>query len=167
MMHHLRTLRWSVWLAWQIESNWTRPWLFALYVLVKPLTASLLLVCMYWAAQLATGGQAPQGYLPFLYVGSACYLWVGGITFGMTQAVVSDRDQYGMLKYVRISPARLSTYLLGRGLSQGMQASFGVLLALLMGWILLPEVRAVLGRDGIAWGWLLLDLAVGSAMLAA
>src|SRR5436309_12960603 len=99
MTRHLRTLRWSAWLAWQTESNWTSPWLFAVYVLAKPLAASLLLVCMVWAARSAASGAVPDGFVPFLYVGSACYMLVAGVTFGMGDAVIADREKYGMRKY--------------------------------------------------------------------
>jgi ABC-2 type transport system permease protein len=167
MSRYLQTLRCSAWLAWQVESNWLSPWLFVLYAVVKPLTASLLLVCMYWAAQSQTGGLAPAGYLPFLYVGSACFMLVAGVTAGISSAVISDREQYGMLKYVRISPACLRSYLVGRGLSRGVQAGVGVLLALLIGLFCLPELRAELGGKGIAWGWLLLYLIEGLVLLIA
>src|SRR5262245_38339693 len=85
--NYSRTLRWAAWLGWQIDSNWANPWLFILYVLVKPLAGSLLLVCMYWAARSATDAEAAPGYLPFLYVSTACFMLVGGITYGMSHAV--------------------------------------------------------------------------------
>ncbi len=165
MMHALRTLRWSAWLAWQMESNWTSPLLFAVYVLARPLTASLLLVCMYWAVGAATGGAAPEAYLPFFYVGSACYMLVAGVTFGTAEAVISDREKYGMLKFVRLTPAPLPVYLIGRGLSRAGIALLGALVALLFGLALLPEVRARLGQEGIAWGWLGVYVALGVALL--
>src|SRR5947209_9960658 len=112
MNDHLRTLRWSSWLGWQIDSNWASPALFALYVLVKPLCGSMLLVCMYWAARSATGGAVATGFLPFLYVSSACFMLVAGVTVGMSNAVITDRESYGMLKFIRISPVSLRTYLI-------------------------------------------------------
>ncbi len=161
----LRGLRWSTWLGWQIQSNWTDPWLFVLYVVVKPLAGSLLLVCMYWAVTGAGGGS--PGYLPFLYVSNACYLLVGAVAFRMTWAVISDREHYGMLKYVVITPARLSTYLMGRGLAGSVEAVAGALITLAVGMLLFPELRVALGQGGIAWGWLALDLVLGLLMLLA
>ncbi len=166
-MHSLRTLRWSGWLGWQIDSNWAAPWLFVLYVMVKPLAGSLLLVCMYWAARSAAGGVAAPGYLAFLYVSSACFMVVGGVTFGMSTAVVTDRESYGMLKFIRISPVGLRTYLVGRGLSRAGQAAVGALLTLGLGLALFPELRAALAGTGIAWGWLLVYLVTGTVMLVA
>lgn len=43
---------------------------------------------------------------------------VGGVAFGISNAVVTDRDSYGMLKFIRISPAGFRSYLIGRGLSR-------------------------------------------------
>jgi len=165
-MVHWRTLRSATWLGWQIESNWATPSLFALYVVVKPLAGSMLLVCMYCAARAASAAVAP-GFLPFLYIGSACFMVIGGVTFGMSNAVVTDRDSYGMLKFVRISPARMRSYLIGRGLARGAQASIGALLTVGAGLIIFPDLRAALPVGGISWGWLALYLALGPTMLAA
>src|SRR5579871_1612017 len=124
-MLHWRTLRMSAWLGWQIDSNWANPWLFVLYVLVKPLAGAMLLVCMYWSVCAAGVSAVTPGFLPFLYVSSACFMLVGGVAFGISHAVVTDRESYGMLKFIRISPARFRSYLLGRGLSRTLQSSVG------------------------------------------
>ena len=42
-----RSLRTAAWLGWQIESNWTDPFLFAIYSIIKPLTSAGILVVMY------------------------------------------------------------------------------------------------------------------------
>jgi ABC-2 type transport system permease protein len=90
---------------------------------------------------------------------------VGGVTFGMGEAVIADREKYGMLKFVRISPAWLQSYLIGRGLARAAVAVLGALLAVGIGLALLPEVRAGLGRHGIAWGWLAVYVLLGTVML--
>lgn len=162
---HARALRCASWLGWQLDSNWANPWLFVLYVLVKPVCGSLLLVCMYWAAR-AAGGGAPE-FLAFVYVSSACFLLVAGVACGMSQAVVADRESYGMLKFVRISPVSLRTYLVGRGLSRAGQAAVGAVVTLLLGLALFPELRAALAEPGVAVGWLLVHLVLGLAMLVA
>ena len=95
MKLHWRTLRCAAWLGWQVEANWANPWLFLLYVLVKPVAGSMLLVCMYWAACAARNGQAASGYLSFLYVSSACFMLIGGVTYGMSSAVVTGSARAG------------------------------------------------------------------------
>ena len=168
-MHHLRTLRLSAWLGWQLETNWASPWLFALYMFVKPVCGSLMLVCMFHAADSAAAyaskPRPPADFLPFLYVSNACYGLVGSVMFGLSYAVVRDREHYRMLKYVYISPAHFQTYFLGRGLAQAAEGAVGGVLNVAFGLVFFSEMRAALGRDGVAWGWLLVYLAVGTAML--
>ncbi len=146
-MLHGRTLKWSAWLGWQIESNWTTPWLFAGYVLLKPLAGSLLVVCMYWAARTASGGATPSEFLPYLYISSACFMVVSGVTSGMSNSVVTDRESYKMLKYIRMSPIPFSTYLVGRGLARAGQSALGAILTVGVGWLIFPDLRQRLGRS--------------------
>ncbi|MFL5244225.1 MAG: ABC transporter permease [Gemmataceae bacterium] len=160
-----RTLRWSTWLGWQIDSNWANPWLFALYVLIKPLAGSLLLVCMYLAARSATESGPAIDYLSFLYISTACFMLIGGVMFGMSHAVVTDRESYGMLKFIRISPAHLQFYLIGRGLSRAGQALVGAILTVAVGLAVFSDLRASLNVQSIAWHWLLFYLVCGAAML--
>ena len=159
-----RTLRWSTWLGWQIESNWADPWLFVLYLIVKPITGSLVLVFMFFAARAVA--QTPTEYLPYVYVSNACFGLVGTVMFGMSYVVISDRESYGMLKYIFISPARLQTYLLGRGLARGLEGIIGGGLTVVAGLFLFSEVRASV-TAGIDWLWLAVLLGIGGAMLYA
>jgi ABC-2 type transport system permease protein len=163
----LRTLRWSLWLGWQIESNWADPWLFALYVLVKPLTGSLLLVFMFQAARSASGGAVRDDLLPFIFLGNAIFMLVGAVSAGMSGAVVTDREHFGMLKYLRISPIGLRTYLVGRGLAGGLEGLLGAVFTVAAGMLLpLGLWQALSGRQ-VAWGWLLVYLPLGAVMLLA
>lgn len=162
---HLRTLKLATWLGWQLETNWANPWLFALYMLVKPVCGSLVLVCMFYAARGATGGRVPAEFLPYLYVSNACYGLVGTVMFGLSYAVVRDREHYRMLKYVYISPAHFQTYFLGRGLARATEGTVGGVLNVAAGLLLFADMRAAMGVDGIDWGWLVVFLAIGSAML--
>lgn len=160
-------MRWSSWLGWQIESNWTEPWLFAVYVIVKPLASSLMLVCMFYAARFATQGAVPVEFLPYVYVSNACYFLVGAVTFGMSWTVISDREHYGMLKYIYVSPARFQPFFLGRGLARAAQAFLGVLINLSVGLLVFSEIRSAVLREPIEWGWLLVHVTLGTIMLGA
>src|SRR5262245_16898796 len=160
----LRTLRWSSWLGWQIESNWADPRLFALYLIIKPITGSLMLVCMYFAARAVV--QVPPEYLPYVYVSNACYGLVGTVMFGMSYVVVSDRENYGMLKYIFISPARFQGYLLGRGFARALEGLVGGGVTVIAGLLLFSEVRSSV-LSGINWAWLAVFLLIGGAMLYA
>ena len=43
----IRSFRMAAWLGWQVESNWTDPFLFAIYSIVKPISSAAILVIMY------------------------------------------------------------------------------------------------------------------------
>src|SRR6188472_995023 len=135
-----RTLRWSTWLGWQIESNWADLRLFALYLIIKPITGSLVLVCMFFAARAVV--QTPPEFLPYVYVSNACFGLVGTVMFGMSYVVVSDREHYRMLKYIFISPAVFSSYFLGRGLARALEGIVGGAITIIVGSILFADVRA-------------------------
>jgi ABC-2 type transport system permease protein len=158
----LRTLRWSTWLGWQIESNWADPWLFTLYLIVKPITGSLVLVFMFFAARAVV--QTPPEYLPYVYVSNACFGLVGTVMFGMSYVVITDREHYGMLKYIFISPARLQSYLLGRGIARALEGIVGGGVTVVAGMLLFAEVRSSVA-GGIDWLWLAIFLLIGGAML--
>jgi ABC-2 type transport system permease protein len=160
----LRTFRVSTWLGWQIESNWADPWLFALYLIVKPITGSMVLVCMFFAARAVV--QTPPEFLPYVYVSNACFGLVGTVMFGMSYVIVSDRENYGMLKYIFISPARFQGYLLGRGVARALEGIVGGGVTVVAGLLLFSEVRTSVA-EGIDWQWLAIYLAIGSAMLYA
>ena len=166
MHDYWRTLKAAIWLGWQAESNWTSPFLFAVYVVIKPFMGSLILVGMYFAAR-SVSSTVPRDYLPFLYVSNACFALVGAVMFGMSFAVISDREHYRMLKYIYVSPAHLQTYIVGRGVARSFQALLGGCINIGLGLALFAEVRAALDPAHIAWGWLLYYTAVGAAMLLA
>lgn len=164
MNAHTRTLRWSTWLGWQIESNWADPRLFALYLIIKPVSGSLMLVCMYWAARSAAPTRVPAEFLPYVYISNACYGLVGCVMFGLSYVVVSDRENYGMLKYIFISPARFQTYLVGRGLARALEGLVGGGVTIGVGLLLFPAIRTAFVEQLDLW-WLSAFLAVGTAML--
>ncbi|QDU19478.1 ABC transporter permease [Urbifossiella limnaea] len=165
MREQLRTLRLAAWLGWQLETNWASPWLFAIYMVIKPVTGSLMLVCMFYAARYATGGKVPAEFLPYLYVSNACFGLVGTVTFGLSYAVITDRERYRMLKYVFLSPAHFQTYFAGRGLARVAEGTVGAVLNIAVGLLLFSDMRQALGTTGIDWLWLAVFLAVGVVML--
>ncbi len=160
-----RTLRWALWLGWQLDSNWTEPWLFLIYVLIKPLTSSLLLVCMYYAARQIPNSVVPTDFLPYMYVGNACFMLIGSVMFGMSSAVLSDREHYRMLKYIYIAPGHLQTYFVGRAISGAVQSLLGGLLNIGIGAIAFADVRHALTRVPIEWGWFAVYLLMGTVLL--
>jgi ABC-2 type transport system permease protein len=165
MTEPLRTLGWSAWLGWQIESNWADLKLFVLYLVLKPVCGSLMLVCMFFAAQYAAGtSRVLPEFLPYIYVSNACYGLVGTVMFGMSYVVISDRESYRMLKYIFISPAHFQAYFVGRGIARGLEGLFGGGITILAG-LAIPQIRAAVHLENFDPLWLVVFLGLGAVLL--
>jgi ABC-2 type transport system permease protein len=133
-----RTFRTAISLGWAIESNWSDPFLFAVYTIAKPLAAALILVVMF---QVITGGQGTE-FLQFMIVGSALWNVVIGVMSGMVQSILEDRERYRMIKYVVVTPTSLFPFLIGRSLARVLISLVAVALTLLVGIVFLDvEIR--------------------------
>jgi len=124
----------ATWLGWKIESNWTDPFLFAVYSIVKPLAGAAIIVVMY---SVVAGGDFNTPYFAYLYFGNAFYQYVSAVINGISWTVLDDREHYKTLKYFYIAPIKIPFYLLGRGIAQILTASFSVFVTLLAGILLL------------------------------
>jgi len=155
-----RSLKMAAWLGWQIESNWATPFLFAIYSIAKPIAGALILVLMYMV--IAQGG-VQHPLFPQIFVGNAFYIYVAMVLMGVSQAVIEDREHYGMLKYIYVAPLNIYAYLLGRGVTQAIMATVAVLIMLIFGIIVLgiPMPPAT-----IDWGMLFAAWLFGLAGLA-
>ncbi len=120
----------AAWLGWQIESNWTDPFLFAVYSIVKPLSGAMILVVMYGVI---TQGNFTSPLFPYIYLGNAFYMYVGAVMTGVSWAVLDDREHYRTLKYIYTAPIEYSIYLLGRGVARILTGSFAVFIAIVCG----------------------------------
>ena len=133
---HWRSFKWATWLGWQIESNWTEPWLFAVYSVVKPVAGAFILVFMYLVFAAIGGSQstlasaAGLARFNFVYIGNAFFIFVGNTLFGTFQVIQADREWYQTLRYVYMSPISYYTYIVGRAATKVLVAAFAVLITL-------------------------------------
>jgi len=156
----LRSFRIAAWLGWQIESNWTDPFLFAIYSVIKPLASAAILVVMY---SIITQGNFASPVFSYIYLGNAFYAYVGAIMTGMSWTIIDDREHYKTLKYMYIAPISVPVYLLGRGVAKFVVASISVLITLLFG-VLFLQLKINLLE--VNWGLFFLALVIGVLMLA-
>ncbi|MGQ9477697.1 MAG: ABC transporter permease [Candidatus Bipolaricaulia bacterium] len=152
---HFKAFRTATKLGWQIESNWTDPLLFAIYSVIKPVAASLILVFMYLVI---TRGKTGTELFAYIYVGNAFYIFVGNVLFGISWVIHDDREHYEMLKYIYLSPIQIYIYLLGRGMARLLIAAISVAITLAFGALLL---KVPLTISGINYPYLFLGLALG------
>ena len=156
----LRSFKVAAWLGWQIESNWTDPFLFAIYSIVKPLASAGILVIMY---SIIAKGNFGTPIFPYIYYGNAFYIYVGAVMSGISWAVIDDREHYKTLKYMYIAPIRIPVFWLGRGVARFLSGSIAVLITLVFGVVFL---RVPLDLVRVNWPLFVLSLALGIAMLS-
>ena len=125
----VRTFNVAVRLGWQLEANWTDPFLFFVYSVAKPVSSALMLVVMLEVI----GGPAGHAFRPFVVVGSALWAFVLNGIAGLAWSVLEDRERYRVLKYVYVSPADFLTVLVGRGVARIGVGLAGVVITLVVG----------------------------------
>ncbi len=155
-----RSFRLAAWLGWQIESNWTDPFLFAIYSIIKPLSGAAILVVMY---SVITQANYADPKFTYIYLGYAFYIYVGSVMTGISWAVIDDREHYKTLKYMYIAPIHVPAYLIGRGVAKFLVGSISVLITIVFGALFL-HVNIILAE--VNWPLFILSLAIGIVMLA-
>jgi ABC-2 type transport system permease protein len=160
MLGRLHTFRIAAWLGWQIESNWTDPFLFAVYSIVKPVAGAAILVVMYGVI---TGGDFASPLFSYIYLGNAFYIYVGSVMAGISWAVIDDREHYKTLKYIYISPVHVPFYLTGRGVARFLTGTISVIITIGAG-LLFLNLQLDLGQ--VNWLMFISALAIGVVMLA-
>lgn len=159
MRGNLRTFKNAAWLGWQMESNWTDPFLFATYSIVKPLAGTLILVFMYLVI---THGDTSTPGFSYMFIGNALYMYVAEVLFGVTWVIHDDREHYMTLKQVYIAPISFYYYIFGRAAIKIAITSVGVLLTILFG-IFVLDVEVSLAS--ISWPLLIVSLVLGLAAI--
>lgn len=130
----LRSFLSASWLGWKIESNWTDPFLFAIYSIIKPLAGAGILVLMY---SIISDQNFTNPMFAYLYLGNAFYQYVPAVLSGISYTIIDDREHYRTLKYIYIAPVNIPLYLFGRGVAKFLTGSFAVLVTLLAGFLFL------------------------------
>ena len=150
MSTYWRTFKTAAWLGWEMDSNWTEPWLFALYSIVKPVASAFILVLMYFIF-VVIGQFRPEDFnagFSYMYIGNAFFIFVASTLFGTFQVIQSDREWYQTIRYVYISPISYYVYILGRAFSKIAVASFAVVITLVFGAAFL-DVQIAFGLEDL------------------
>ncbi|MEM4274242.1 MAG: hypothetical protein QW420_07800 [Candidatus Caldarchaeum sp.] len=113
----VRALWSSAWVGWEVESNWTEPFIFIGLQVVRPLASTLLFPLLYLVGMNFTGKAVDPIYLSYIFVGTAFFTpYIFAAETGGT-IVSQDRERYGVMKSIYITTSSLSIYFLGRFLA--------------------------------------------------
>jgi ABC-2 type transport system permease protein len=117
----------STWLGWQVESNWTDPFLFLVFSIVKPVAGVLILVFMYRAVARTGPGDPIYAYI---YLGNAFYIYVGAVLAGASFSILDDRERYRVLKYLYVAPINIPVYMFGRAVARFVTGTIAVVITI-------------------------------------
>jgi ABC-2 type transport system permease protein len=131
---NIRTIKTAGKLGWAMESNWTDPFLFAIYSVVRPIASSLILVVMYYVI---TRGKTGLDLFAFIFVGNAFFMYVINVLFGISWVIHEDREHYQMIRYIYISPIKMYYYLFGRGIAKMILTTVAVIITVAFGMLIL------------------------------
>ena len=120
----------AAWLGWQVESNWTDPFLFIAFSIVKPIASVLILVFMYQAVSQAGTGDPIYAYI---YLGNTFSIYVGAVMAGASYSILDDRERYRTLKYLYVAPINIPLYLFGRAVARFITGTLAVVITLVAG----------------------------------
>jgi ABC-2 type transport system permease protein len=121
----------AVRLGWAVSSNWTRPILFIVYSILRPISMALILAVMY---TVITGNSAKaRPYLAFLIIGTAFWSFIQEGVSEFALGILEDRGRYHILKYTYMAPLGFPIFLVGRAASKLTSAAASVVIVLVVG----------------------------------
>lgn len=124
-----RTFYFAAWLGWQAESNWTDPFLFTIYSIIRPIATTFLVILMYlFIVWIAGGGKFSEVMFNHMFVGAVFYMYIFNVVTGLSWLVQEEREHYQTLKYVYISPSDFYIYLFGRGFTKILVTTISVII---------------------------------------
>ncbi|MDW8083813.1 MAG: hypothetical protein RMI49_01235 [Candidatus Caldarchaeum sp.] len=110
----LRSVYASAWVGWQVESNWTEPFIFIGLQIIRPLASTLLFPLLYIVGMNFTGMPVDTQYLTYVFIGTSFLTpYIFAAETGGT-IVSQDRERYGVMKSIYITSSSLTLYFFGR-----------------------------------------------------
>jgi len=152
---HLRAFVASMKIGWAIESNWTKIPLYLLYAASRPLALCLLLFFLFKVIN-----PLPNTDPRFIaiYLGNAFFTIFGSMASGLSWAIISDREQYQLIRYIYISPSPFVWTIFGRAITLLLIALSNVVIILLIGWL---GLHLPIGPRQIDWMLFFPSMALG------
>ncbi|MEW6547747.1 MAG: ABC transporter permease [Bacillota bacterium] len=123
-------MRTGAWLGWQIGSNWTDPFLFAVYSIFRPVAQGLILVFMYLVI---SRDALSSPMFAHVYLGNAFFVFVGQVMMGVSWCIWEDREFFRTFRYIYILPGRLQWYVVGRAAAGAAIGGLSVIILLAFG----------------------------------
>lgn len=133
----------SAWVGWEAESNWTKPFIFIGLQVIRPLASTMLFPLLYIVGMNLTGQPIDTQYLTYIFIGTAFLTPYVFAAESGSQTVSQDRERYGVLKSIYITPSSLRIYYAGRFLGVAAVSVVSTTASILISYIFLRNIVGV------------------------
>ncbi|MEM2856886.1 MAG: ABC transporter permease [Candidatus Nitrosocaldaceae archaeon] len=125
----MRIIKESIWIGWKIESNWTDPFIFFSYIIVKPLAYVIIIGLIFLIGSEVVNNE----YFSYSFIGAVFFIYPLTMIISLGYLIHEDRAKYEVLKNIYIAPNAIKFYIIGRALASAINASVSVIISIVVG----------------------------------
>lgn len=127
----MRIIKQGIWIGWKIESNWTDPFIFLSYIIIKPI-AHVLIIGLIFLIGSDAAGVINNELFYYTFIGAIFFIYPITILITLGYLIHEDRAKYEVLKNIYIVPKAMKSYVIGRALASSINASISVLISVII-----------------------------------
>ncbi len=128
----MNVIREGIWVGWKVESNWTDPFIFFSYIIIKPIAYVIIIGLIFLIGSDAIGYINTELFF-YTFIGSIFFLYPITILVSLGYVIHEDRAKYEVLKNIYIAPNAIMSYIIGRGLAAAINATVSIIVSIIIG----------------------------------
>ena len=161
----IRIIKQGIWIGWKIESNWTDPFIFLSYIIIKPIAHVIIIGLIFLIGSDAAGSINNQIFF-YTFIGAIFFIYPITILVSLGYLIHEDRAKYEVLKNIYIVPRAMKSYIIGRALASAINASISVLVSIIIGVLIFTNFGLSLDIEPFAINYPLLIFTLLIGILA-
>ncbi|MCZ7585057.1 MAG: ABC transporter permease [Deltaproteobacteria bacterium] len=107
----LAAIKNAIWIGWEMESNWTKKWIYFIYAAVRPMALCLILYFLYMTKE---ASPATDENFVAMYIGNAFFNIFIAVAGGISWVIIQDREHFRIIRYIYVAPSPFWVYIVGR-----------------------------------------------------
>jgi len=142
----IKVIKEGIWIGWKVESNWTNPFVFASYMIIKPI-AYVIIIGLIFLIGTDTLKHIDNSLFFYTFIGSIFFLYPITILISLGYLIHEDRAKYEVLKNIYIAPNAIMSYIIGRGLASAINASVSIIVSITIGTLVFSNFALNISLD--------------------
>ena len=158
----MKIIKQGIWIGWKVESNWTEPFVFASYIVIKPI-AHVLLIGFIFLIGSEAAGIIDEELFYYTFIGAIFFIYPITILISLGYLIHEDRAKYEVLKNIYIASRAIRYYIIGRAFAAAINASISVAISMIVGLLIFSYFNLSLNIDylSINYPLLIITLLIG------